>query len=131
MASDDLTEEDLYDILTTSREYNKGNSITGCLLCHNKEFLQILEGDKEVIEDLFHKIENDHRNTHVTLIDFREAKERMYPDWYMAYHEFKNQDLKDYQDVLDLDQFQKFHELIYKPEHSQKLFYLIAKDIIK
>ena len=52
-ASRDLTSEDIADILKTAHEFNAKNNITGCLLYHNHEFLQILEDEKERIQDLY------------------------------------------------------------------------------
>ena len=67
-ASPNLTSEDISDILETARDFNSKNSITGCLLYHNSEFLQVLEGKKKIVLDLFTSIKKDKRHSSVTLI---------------------------------------------------------------
>ena len=53
LASENLSSEDVSAMLKNSRKFNSKNNITGCLLYHNSEFLQILEGEKKVVLDLF------------------------------------------------------------------------------
>jgi len=38
--------------------------ITGCLLFHHGQFIQILEGDKSTVDDLIVKIKKDHRHSY-------------------------------------------------------------------
>ena len=47
------------------------NNISGVLIYKNGNFLQIIEGDKEIIDTLFLNIKKDKRHSHIiTLIDF-------------------------------------------------------------
>lgn len=41
-ASCDLPHDDIHDILTTARRFNKRDAITGCIISHNREIIQIL-----------------------------------------------------------------------------------------
>ncbi|MGK7388838.1 MAG: BLUF domain-containing protein [Candidatus Cyclobacteriaceae bacterium M2_1C_046] len=131
MAADNLTEQDLRDILEEARTFNSKNNITGCLLYHRKEFLQILEGEKEIISELFNKIKKDPRNNRITNIELKETDGRMYSDWSMAFHKIDNEELNDLKEYLDLDSFNKLHEVKDAPTLSQKLFYYIGKNIIE
>ena len=57
VASPELTSKDVLDILEESRLFNSKNDITGCLLYHKGEFLQLLEGEKSIVQNIYGKIE--------------------------------------------------------------------------
>lgn len=99
-----LSAEDILNILEKSREFNSKNDITGCLLYHDNEFIQILEGNKNLIRILFSKIEKDNRHTHVMLLAENEKEERTFKHWSMAFHELNNNDLDN------------LNKLLYRPE---------------
>lgn len=91
-----LSNDDLRNILTTSRKNNARNDITGLLLYHDKSILQILEGDKTAIYALYLKIMKDPRHTGVlTLID-EETTTRDFSDWSMG---FKNLSDKEWEEL--------------------------------
>lgn len=69
-ASIDLQEQGVNDIMNETNEFNKGNKITGILLYNERNFFQLLEGDKKVIQDLYKKIIKDSR--HQDIIKFLE-----------------------------------------------------------
>lgn len=91
----DVTSEVLSNILIKSRANNSKKHITGCLLYHNNVFLQLLEGEKEDVQNLYKIIEQDERHSNVTLLLQEDVKERRFPKWSMAfkeYHSIKSSD---------------------------------------
>lgn len=84
-ANPNLTREDLSRILETARNFNEVNAISGCLIYYNHKFLQILEGDKTLVDNLFFKIKQDNRNFDVTLMFEGFITERTFKKWSMAY----------------------------------------------
>ena len=50
-ASPDLSTNDILNILENSRDFNSKNEITGCLLYHNNEFVQLIEGEEEAVKN--------------------------------------------------------------------------------
>ncbi len=78
---------DLENILEKSRVNNKSKFITGCLICKNDEFVQILEGEASDVLALYNKIEKDPRHHHVSLITFENIKIRIFTAWNMVYRE--------------------------------------------
>ena len=56
------TEKDLAALLEQSRSKNKKLGITGMLLYYKKHFLQVLEGEKDVVFELFRVIRKDQRH---------------------------------------------------------------------
>ncbi|WP_397446260.1 BLUF domain-containing protein [Polaribacter sp. R77954] len=115
------------EILEPSRINNAKKGITGCLLYHNRVFLQLLEGEKETITDLYKIIQKDVRHSNVTLIIEESIDKRMYPGWSMAFHEFKN-------NSSNLDKFAQsidfFSKNIPKKSEAIDLFWRMAKQIV-
>lgn len=124
LASENLSSEDVSAMLKNSRKFNSKNNITGCLLYHNSEFLQILEGEKKVVLDLFDVIKKDKRHSNVFVLGEDKKSERMFSDWHMAFHKFDNrsEDEKYFRDNIVA-----FSELTAKPTHVIDLFWTMAK----
>ena len=84
--------DDLETIAETSRERNMKRSITGILLCKDGSVLQVLEGDKSAVMELYAKITSDTRVTKPLVLIQRMTSEREFPKWSMGY---KNADETD------------------------------------
>ena len=80
-----ITEDDHAHILSVARSFNKENDITGCLLYHKGQFLQLLEGDFEKLNELYGRIRDDKRHENVITLHMKEIDERIFDDWFMAY----------------------------------------------
>ncbi|MFK7951914.1 MAG: BLUF domain-containing protein [Ekhidna sp.] len=78
------TDEDIEQILEVSRRNNGKINVTGILIHTDDRFLQVLEGDKEVIMKLYHKIEKDDRHGGSNMRFCEPVKERHFSDWEMA-----------------------------------------------
>lgn len=83
----------LQRILETARGHNEGADITGLLLHRDDSFFQILEGDREVVLDLFERICGDPRHERVEIVAEGPINEREFGDWQMAFIELDGQDL--------------------------------------
>ncbi len=44
IAKESFNEPDIYKMLSDARDFNTEHHITGCLLYHDRKFLQLLEG---------------------------------------------------------------------------------------
>ena len=84
----ETSEKLIFDILETSRKNNSSKDITGCLLYHNNVFLQLLEGNKEDLSELFETLKKDTRHSNITLIIKDNIEKRMFSGWSMAFHKF-------------------------------------------
>jgi hypothetical protein len=84
-AYDELTPEDIADILEKSVNNNKLWNITGILLYNNKRFFQLLEGYKIDIENIFDKIALDARHHNITILNKSKSKMRLLGNWSMAF----------------------------------------------
>jgi len=84
-AAERLTNDDLSDILETSRRFNQKADITGVLLFHNGRFMQVLEGEQIKVKALMKRIGLDSRHVRVDVIFEEQATHSMFADWNMAY----------------------------------------------
>lgn len=83
-ATDKFSSGDLKKLLTSAKENNSSIDVTGFLIFNGGRFLQALEGDKAVIENLFKKISEDSRHESVRLIYLEPASYRVFTGWAMS-----------------------------------------------
>jgi hypothetical protein len=79
-----LTPDVIDQILADSRKRNPPLGVTG-LLCYSGDiFLQVLEGGREVVNQLYNGITRDARHQEVTLLHYEEITERRFAGWTMG-----------------------------------------------
>jgi len=92
-ASEQLNKRNLLDLLHTSRGYNTIDNITGVLMHRDGYFLQIIEGEQDVIEDLFQRLNNDTRHKNIKMILDRSIESRLFSNWAMGCADFDEPEL--------------------------------------
>lgn len=130
LATPNLEQTDIQGIMDTAKTFNTKNGITGCLLYHNDQFTQVLEGNEKIIEQLYLKIKKDKRHFNVKLLYSNEVKERTFTNWSMAFKELSNDQLRQVSDTVFEDNLLLFSELANKPTLAIKLFWKKVKKII-
>ena len=100
------------------------------MLFHNQEFLQILEGEKEVVQGLFERIKKDKRHTHVSLVSEGETPIRSFTGWSMAFQSICFNSMAQIKNVLSLEELENLVGVIDKPTTAKKMFAYLAKGII-
>lgn len=70
-------------ILAKSAENNKNLQITGILLASETEFFQVLEGEQEPLNMLYHHIVKDERHADLFLISYDLIEKRDFSKWSM------------------------------------------------
>ncbi len=85
VANWDLSTQELTELLDQSRIKNARLNITGILVYHDRGFMQLLEGDKKAIFELYDTICEDERHTSVQLFWNGEIEDRSFEDWAMAF----------------------------------------------
>ena len=73
----------LSGLLIDSRENNEKNNITGSLICRSDIYLQMLEGPKKKVLEVFEKIKRDDRHLEVVVLSKGPVEERLFPNWAM------------------------------------------------
>jgi Sensors of blue-light using FAD len=77
--------DDLQELLEHARRSNAAKGITGALIYAEGTFLQILEGDKGLLQDLMARIRRDVRHESVVVLRESEVPVAIFGSWKMAY----------------------------------------------
>jgi len=85
VAPQGLSEQELLGLLTKARIKNNQLGITGMMIYHQREVMQILEGEKSVVQAMFDTIVADPRHTRVSVFYEGAICERAFKDWSMAF----------------------------------------------
>jgi uncharacterized membrane protein (DUF373 family) len=97
-----MTTDDLMDILNNARLNNVCMGVSGMLLYTGTEFIQILEGEEKIIDELLDMIKKDPRHRNFRIIEKKKITTREYAEWTMG---FKRIDKEDLRDVPGLNKF--------------------------
>lgn len=91
-----MSPEALADLLRQARAYNQGHRLTGLLLyaAPTKEFVQVLEGPHNEVENLYQRIAQDPRHKHAFVLHEAPVASRMFPDWRVGFVAAEAQDLR-------------------------------------
>ncbi|GAB4059479.1 BLUF domain-containing protein [Uliginosibacterium sediminicola] len=84
-ATTPLTCDTVDAILKQSRERNAALGITG-LLCYSDDlFMQVLEGGRDEVCELYNTIVSDTRHAEVRILSYEEISERRFGGWTMGH----------------------------------------------
>jgi hypothetical protein len=109
-------------MLLKAKQSNKVQEITGCIVYHNMQFIQLIEGDKDHIESLYSSIQADKRHYEVQTLLAKPSKQSLWTDWSMAFYNFSDQnDQTKYKRLLLETSFDNANE---KEKNSEVLFTL-------
>jgi uncharacterized membrane protein (DUF373 family) len=97
--------------LQSCRENNAANGVTGMLLYGNATFLQVLEGEDKVVDDLIARIRRDPRHANMQILYRQSIERRQYSDWSMGFKRISDKELRGVAGLRD------FSEKDFNPEH--------------
>lgn len=124
-----VTNDIIEDILDSAQKNNSKKEISGCLVFLENNFVQILEGDQKLVENLYNKIKKDHRHTDIELLCSDQSDERLFNSWGMLYC--------DDQDMLTDESIEEFKlnllllETLSKPKSASEIkFWRAIKDLL-
>ena len=101
------------------------------MLYHEREFVQILEGEEEVVMALYDRIERDKRHRHVTIIHKETVATRAFDSWSMAFKTLSDVDVDQMKDQLNLKEFTTLMVSADKTTISRKMFNYFGQIIFK
>jgi len=84
--------EELRVIAENSRKHNLEVGITGILLFQDGSVLQVLEGERKIVQDLYDRITRDTRVTNPLILIQRMATKREFPNWSMGFRNAASED---------------------------------------
>lgn len=79
-----LTDSVIEEILVQSRRNNPRQGITGILCCNGEQFMQVLEGGRDEVCELYNAIVGDPRHAKVRILCYEEIAERRFGGWSMG-----------------------------------------------
>ena len=79
-----ISEDDIDDIIASSVRNNGRNGVTGVLLAIGGNFIQALEGPDDAVEATFERIARDPRHGGIVVMETRETRTRLFPEWSMG-----------------------------------------------
>ena len=80
-----LNDEEIEDLLSAARRENEAYGVTGMLLCFNDMYIQLIEGTKAAITQLYSNIKNDMRHTRIFTLQEGNIENRFFQDWSMGF----------------------------------------------
>jgi hypothetical protein len=89
-----LDQVELEKILAGARARNREMGITGLLLFHKGEFVQLLEGERAAVETVYHDIiVKDRRHRALTVCWEQPVAHRNFTDWSMGFPRMRELDM--------------------------------------
>lgn len=104
-AVEHFTQDRLKELLRRCVEKNESQGVTGMLLYIEGKFIQVLEGEKEVILRIYDKILNDERHRKVKVIIEGVIAKRNFPNWSMGFKSMNNKELKNITGYKDIEEY--------------------------
>ena len=112
----DVTPKELNELFSKTMQNNKNQGVTGILIFKNNLFFQILEGQKETLAQLFTKIIEDSRHSHIIKIIDHAIEERAFNDYETGFEIIDNTEkikkLKQYINWLKLAELKSIDNVI-------------------
>jgi hypothetical protein len=102
VATKRITDDDVAELLQTSRLNNQRDGVTGALLFHRDRFIQIMEGADEMVLSRFATIAADPRHRDVRKMREKSIETRQFPAWTMGFRTLSDES------VRQLDGFEDF-----------------------
>lgn len=84
-ATTPFTPAQLHKLLTSARRRNTELAVTGVLLYGNEQFLQVLEGEEDVVQEVYALIRQDARHHNILTFANKPVAARAFPDWAMGF----------------------------------------------
>ena len=88
-AARDIPASDLDDILVVGRANNQARGLSGILIHVDGGFLQIIEGARDAVMQMYGRIAEDPRHAHPRVLVDRAVSMRAFPDWCLGYEHLK------------------------------------------
>lgn len=121
------TDEEIEKILASCEKNNPALNITGVLLYSNTKFIQLVEGEYKVINDLYNRIKTDPRHDQARLISLGPIEKKAFPSWHMGARKISDTEV-DFKTSISPEDKQTFKSLLNgKEENGSKVLGLLRK----
>jgi len=80
-----LDSDDIQALLDAARRKNRRRDLTGMLVFNSTHFLQVVEGDRERLSELYADLVRDPRHQHLLMLGVEPIARRTFVDWDMGF----------------------------------------------
>lgn len=101
-----MTTETIDQILGVARRNNARDGINGLMLYHDGLFLQVLEGQADVVDACYERVCQDDRHRSLYLLSRTEAKAPAFSEWRMGFERPAQLDSRERGSLMTLDEIQ-------------------------
>lgn len=77
--------EDLFNLVEIARRKNALRAVTGMLLYHDGQFLQLLEGNEAEVKAVYQLVQRDQRHENLQILLQGSIATRDFPNWTMGF----------------------------------------------
>lgn len=86
-ASEDISYSQIQSILESAEIFNRQNNLTGLLVYKHGYFLQLIEGERLKVLDLYRRILKDPRHSDIERLAEGESTVRVFNRWPLVFHD--------------------------------------------
>lgn len=97
-----MSNDELIGLLKISRENNEKKHLTGMLLYGEGAFVQVLEGDDEVVTSTYEIIKADDRHKNLIHIISGKIEKRIFPNWSMGFRAIDRKIADEFKGFIDV-----------------------------
>ena len=110
-ATDNFSSIDLINLLEQCHLNNPKRGLTGLLIFGNDTFLQTIEGEENIVEELVKKIAKDKRHIKFQILSRQSIENRQYSDWAMGFEKLTEQT------IAEVSKLKNFMLSDFNPEY--------------
>jgi Sensors of blue-light using FAD len=120
----------LAELLAKVRPFNTEYNITGILLYGYGSFLQMLEGDDDVVRSLYYlKIARDPRHTNLKVLKEGYSSTRLFQQWAMAFRPLEPNLFTHISGFVNPDQESEYGRDLLNPLRTMEALELLSLDV--
>lgn len=121
------TQEEIDKILESCKRNNPSLNVTGVLLYSDTKFIQLVEGEANVITGLYDKIKADPRHTNTVMISYNPIREKSFPSWHMGTRKIGKKEVEYGTEITPEDKAIFSKILDGEEENGQRVLNLLKK----
>ncbi|MEQ8302939.1 MAG: BLUF domain-containing protein [Cyclobacteriaceae bacterium] len=114
----------LVDLLKHSRKYNRLWDVTGILLYIEGKFIQVLEGDKDVVQEVYARVKKDPWHDRVVVVEEGESERRIFKNWAMG---FRISSYSEFSSVTGFKEIDTFFDEHAPTQHPESLLHFLEQ----
>jgi hypothetical protein len=85
-----LSKSELGELLAQSRKNNSRLGLTGMLLYKDGDFMQVLEGEEQVVRDMMSTIARDPRHSGILVLIQGDTSQHPFAEWSMGFRDLNS-----------------------------------------